>query len=101
MTTSEQPIRISQHAEQRRHERRVLIESVHDAVLSGKAVRTATGWRYVGADGTHVITDPSSTLVVTVLGRRERPAHDRDGAGLSRYRQDRPPTRPDQRCPSR
>ena len=101
MTTNHKRIRITAHAEQRRQERRITTESVHQAVTDGQQIRTADGWRLIGRDGTHVITDPTATVVITVLGRFERTAHDRDGAGLSRFRPTRPGTRTDRRGPRR
>ena len=62
MNTSDNDIRITVHAEQRRQERRVTTQSLHQAVTHGKAVRSATGWRYVGPDGSHVITDRPARL---------------------------------------
>ncbi len=101
MTAPEKRLRISTHAEQRRKERCFPIKSVYDAVAHGTAIRTATGWRFIGADRTHVITDSTRTVVTTVLGRIESPPHARDGAGRSRHSPDRPRTRTDRRGPSR
>ncbi|MCW2671793.1 MAG: hypothetical protein JWP14_382 [Frankiales bacterium] len=101
MTTNQKHLHVTRHAEQRRTERRVPLKPVHDALTLGSAVGTASGWCYIGPDGAHVITDRTGTVVVTVLGRIEAAAHDRDGGGLSRHRRDRPRTRTGQRPPRR